>query len=151
MQANGRLVLVGRTAGHGFATRLLPDGQPDAAFAADTEVRALANATAVQVGDDGAVLVAGYRETDGTVLRLGSGGTLDPSFGDAGRTFIDIESFVPVGPVGRVVLQWPGRVGRYVSDGEIVVVHDPIADMPLVGPGVLLESPAVRPKAGMGA
>jgi uncharacterized delta-60 repeat protein len=93
-QADERLLVAGATAGHGFMSRLLPDGEPDGGWSPNAVANGLANATAVAVGGDGSIVVGGPNGTGGgSILRLGSSGVLDPSFGNAGRTVIDLERY----------------------------------------------------------
>ena len=63
-QSDGRLLVAGNEDEHGFARRLLANGQPDNTFAASAVSSALTDATALAVGADSRVVVAG-RGPDG--------------------------------------------------------------------------------------
>ncbi len=103
-QSDGRLLVAGIGADHGFATRLLVNGQIDPGFAAGAIASAMADATALAVGDDGSVVVAGHAAgVEGAlIMRLQANGELDSLFGQAGSTLIDLPS----------------------DDGSFPVVHD---------------------------
>ena len=49
---DGRLLIAGSAAGHGFAARMLANGQQDAGFSADAVSAAMTDATAVAAGGD---------------------------------------------------------------------------------------------------
>ena len=92
-QSDGRLLVAGNEDERGFARRLLVNGQPDNTFAASAVSSALKDATALAVGADGRVVVAG-RGPDGIpgalVVRMQADGQLDVLFGNAGQTWIDL-------------------------------------------------------------
>jgi len=96
-QANGSLVVAGATDAQGFAARVLADGQPDPGFDTSAVSSALTEATAVAVGQDDSVVVAGVGVSGATIMRLQATGELDALFGNAGATLIDL-------PVHRSVL-----------------------------------------------
>ena len=98
-QADGRLVVAGHTAGHGFAVRVLADGQPDPGFSAISVSDTLTNATAVATGADGTVAVAGLGVSGASIMRLQASGDLDVMFGNAGSTFIDLRYYQTTEPV----------------------------------------------------
>jgi uncharacterized delta-60 repeat protein len=91
-QADGSLVVAGRADEQGFAARILADGQPDAGFDASAVASALSEATAVAVGPDDSVVVAGIGVSGDSIMRLQATGELDVLFGNAGSTFIDLPS-----------------------------------------------------------
>jgi uncharacterized delta-60 repeat protein len=91
-QPDGGLLVAGKAAGQGFATRVLASGQHDAGFSAATVSAAMANATAVATGSDGSVVVAGTGVSGATIMRLQADGELDALFGRAGSTLIDFPS-----------------------------------------------------------
>jgi uncharacterized delta-60 repeat protein len=94
-QPDGRLMLAGETAGRGFATRLLASGEPDPGFAADAVADIMAEATAIAVGPDESIVVAGRGDAGvpgAVVVRLQAEGELDVLFGQAGSTWIDLPS-----------------------------------------------------------
>ena len=89
---DGRLLIAGNAAGHGFAARMLANGQQDAGFSADAVSAAMTDATAVAAGNDGSVVVAGAGVSGTTIMRLHADGELDALFGRAGSTVVDIRS-----------------------------------------------------------
>jgi len=89
---DGRLLIAGSAAGHGFAARTLASGQQDAGFSADAVSAAMTDATAVAAGNEGSVVVAGAGVSGTTIMRLHADGELDALFGRAGSTLIDIRS-----------------------------------------------------------
>ncbi len=93
-QPDGRLLIAGLGDDHGFATRLLANGQIDPGFAGGAIADAMSDATALAVGDDGSVVVAGHAAgVEGAlVMRLQASGELDTLFGQAGSTMIDLPS-----------------------------------------------------------
>ncbi|HEX9707038.1 MAG TPA: hypothetical protein VGA24_05300, partial [Steroidobacteraceae bacterium] len=90
--ADDRLLLTGNAGGQGFAASLLATGAPDPAFAPDAVAAAMTDATAIAAADDGKILVAGSGDEGSKVMRLLADGGLDPSFGNAGSTLIDLPS-----------------------------------------------------------
>lgn len=114
-QPDGKLVLAGSDAGQGFAARLLPSGQRDSALAANEVADAMVDATALGIGEDGSILVAGRGPagiTAALIMRLQADGELDALFGNGGSTWIDLPSSggtiplvhdVAVLPDGRVI------------------------------------------------
>lgn len=99
VQPDGRLLLAGSANGQGFAERLLPDGKPDPAFAADAVAPVFALATAVAADGNTAAVVAGVDDDGFSVMRLGADGSLDLSFGDAGVTSFDLRTDAQTYPV----------------------------------------------------
>jgi len=91
-QEDDRLVIAGVDGGQAFAVRLLASGAPDTSFSAPEITARVAEATAVAVADDGKVLVGGDGVSGATVMRLQASGQLDPLFGEAGATMIDLAS-----------------------------------------------------------
>ncbi len=132
IQADGTIVTAGYAAdassGPGLRkerfllTRHRPDGRLDETFGAGGIVTAafqgdLARARAVRLQQDGALVVAGFARHpakefgwDLAVARLLPDGSLDPSFGTAGRALVDVERTndlahaVALQPDGRIVL-----------------------------------------------
>ena len=110
-QPDGRLVVAGSAAGQGFAARLLADGQPDPDFSANAVSDAMSDATAVAVGDDGSIVVAGKGVSGASIMRLQINGELDALFGNAGSTLIDLPSESGTSPVVRdIIVRADGRV-----------------------------------------
>ena len=105
-----------------FVGRLLPNGTPDAGFAANALGRTVVYDTALQ--PDGKVVGVGYvRQPDGKhklqVFRLRPDGALDPTFGLGGLVLIsdgtdsyEIGQSVIVDPDGRIVVA--GRTRQVV-------------------------------------
>lgn len=89
---DGQLLIAGGAAGHGFAARILANGQQDAGFSADTVSAAMTEATAVAAGNEGSVVVAGTGVSGMTIMRLHEDGELDALFGRAGSTLFDVRS-----------------------------------------------------------
>jgi uncharacterized delta-60 repeat protein len=107
VQPDGKVITVGRTStatgGYDIAiTRHLRDGTLDPDFGSAGKVvtaiapgRGADDARAVLVEPDGRIVVAGYSDASGTdmdfmVVRYNADGTLDPTFGDAGKTVTNI-------------------------------------------------------------
>jgi uncharacterized delta-60 repeat protein len=101
LQANGRIVAVGVSAGAGdiAVARFLPDGAPDSTFDGDgrREVDLGGNETGqgVVVQQNGKIAVAGFTDVAGTtdmvVSRLLPDGALDGGFGVGGRRVVDFD------------------------------------------------------------
>jgi uncharacterized delta-60 repeat protein len=92
-QKDERLLLAGEGADGGFATRLLASGATDPSFAADVVPDLMAGATAIAVGADDSIVVAGRGEPGvpgAVIVRLQANGELDALFGQAGSTWIDL-------------------------------------------------------------
>jgi uncharacterized delta-60 repeat protein len=92
MHADERLVVVGRTAGRGFAARVLANGQPDVGFSDAVVADGLTEAMAVAVSADNEIAVAGESGNGAAIMRLQAGGELDVLFGRAGVTLIDLHT-----------------------------------------------------------
>ena len=133
IQANGRIVVVGRTVGRRYGkfalARYRPDGRLDPTFHGDGKVitnftRWDDSASDVAIRPDGkivAVGVAGYSwDTVATfaVVRYEPEGTLDGSFGDHGKLRTRFRARIPDDPVG-IVGAWATGVA-IVADGRIV-------------------------------
>jgi uncharacterized delta-60 repeat protein/LPXTG-motif cell wall-anchored protein len=125
IQADGKIVVAGESNSGGvpdFAVvRYNPDGTLDTAFDGDGKVttdigtNSFDSGNAVAVLADGKIIVAGYSLAGGTndfaVVRYNSDGSLDTSFGTAGKTITDIDSSsddygnaVVVQPSGKIVV-----------------------------------------------
>ncbi|HNP34271.1 MAG TPA: Calx-beta domain-containing protein [Woeseiaceae bacterium] len=98
-QQDELLLVAGRAENHGFAGRLLANGQPDPGFSAAAIRAAMSDATAIAVGDNGTVLVAGRGVSGASIMRLQASGELDAMFGKAGTTVIDLQSAYGGDPV----------------------------------------------------
>ena len=90
---DGRLIVAGIAGENGYVSRLLANGTPDPAFVADPTIALSMNeATSVATTGDGKVLVAGSGSEGVSIVRLQANGEPDASFGDGGRTWIELES-----------------------------------------------------------
>ena len=90
---DGRLIVAGRAGENGYVSRLLVNGASDPAFVADATIAlSMYEATSVAAADDGKVLVAGTGSEGVSIVRLQANGESDGSFGDGGRTWIELES-----------------------------------------------------------
>jgi uncharacterized delta-60 repeat protein len=124
---DGKLLVAGSAAGHGYATRLLANGAPDPAFLADPALAdAMAEATAIEAAAGGKVLVAGSGINGASIMRLQATGELDALFGDNGRTWIDLPTENGSGPVFRdIAVRADGSViaagGDYWADRGFLV------------------------------
>jgi uncharacterized delta-60 repeat protein len=84
----------------GFVVRLLADGQLDPDFAADAVMDSTTVATALAVGDDDSIYVSGIGDS-ASIMRMQASGEIDPQFGDAGRTIVDLSPVFSRRPVPR--------------------------------------------------
>ena len=92
-QDDGRLLVAGNAAGHGYAARLLANGARDPAFATDAALAdSMNDATSIAVASGGRILVAGSGAKGASIMRLQATGQLDAEFGNGGRTWIDLQS-----------------------------------------------------------
>jgi hypothetical protein len=111
MHADERLIVVGRTGGHGFATRVLADGRSDPGLSDAAVGDGLTDATSVAIGADGRIAVAGIGESGGAIMRLQGSGELDALFGNEGFTHIDFND----GGTGVVIHDM-----KILADGSVV-------------------------------
>ena len=118
-QRDGRVIVGGSRFGdsaQAFAARLLSTGAPDPLFRTDAATGALSDVTALAIGPDDSIALAG-RDKSGVpgalVVRLQADGLLDLVFGKNGSTTLDLESDREV---------WP-RVNdmQVLADGAIVM------------------------------
>ena len=130
LQPDGRIVVAGASDAGGsydmaVARLLAPEGTFDPSFGAGANGRSLANfggtdiANAVTLQPDGRIVVAGSSDAAGigdvAVARLLPGGRLDDSFGDGGKTLVDLGS----GDAARAVaLQPDGKILLAGSSGD---------------------------------
>jgi uncharacterized delta-60 repeat protein len=118
-QRDGRVVVAGSSFGDSpqvFAARLLSTGTVDPLFRADTATAGMSDVTALAVGADDSIALAG-RDKSGLpgalIVRLQADGMLDLVFGRNGFTTIGLESDSP---------QWPSVHDMQVQpDGAIVM------------------------------
>ena len=139
VQADGRVVVVGRSepftfaGGYkpsaAFAARFLVDGRPDPSFGTLGRVRlpelgdGFGYLTRVAPLPDGRLLVSGYgRDSDGPtapfVARLRSDGRLDPTFADGGVRVVDLPGD---GREETVILLAPLPDGTIMIGGGVLV------------------------------
>ncbi|MFO1330163.1 MAG: hypothetical protein U1F56_22635 [Rubrivivax sp.] len=143
VQADGKVVTVGTTAistGTVVAlTRHLRDGGLDPSFGNGgkviTQVGARGDsARAVAIQPDGRIVVAGWTDQTGTdanvlVLRYRGDGTLDPGFGDAGRTVLplgngtDRAHAVAIQDDGRIVVGGTTLSGTSTSGQDFALMR----------------------------
>ena len=92
-QADGKILVAGTSGDRGFALRLLETGELDTTFVADPVIAsAMEDVTAMGLREDGSVLVAGAGVQGASIAQLQANGELDPLFGSAGMTWIDLTS-----------------------------------------------------------
>ena len=110
-QPDGRLLVAGSAGGRGFAIRLTANGVRDSEFSADALADAMTHATAMAVGGDGSILVAGDSSgvTGAVIIRMLPSGEPDPLFGKAGTTWVDLAADFGSAPVVRDI--------RLLADG----------------------------------
>ena len=94
-QADGKLLVAGSEGGGAsrFAcSRTVFMTQP---FPADVVADAMTNATAMAVGGDGSILIAGDSSgiSGAVIVRLQASGELDTLFGNAGATWVDLPTY----------------------------------------------------------
>lgn len=85
----------------GFLTRLRADGSVDEGFSATGAVTVLRRVTALGVGGDAKLTLAGYEQSGlsgAVVMRLQADGTLDTMFGRQGTTVLDLSSELDAWP-----------------------------------------------------
>lgn len=124
-QADGKLVVassVSRTAGPGandvIVTRMNPDGSPDMGFGTGGAVTVQfgptsSNVNALLLQPDGKIVIGGNNlvvpgNTDFAFLRLNTNGTIDNSFGNAGRLTVTFNAGLE--SVNSMVLQPDGKI-----------------------------------------
>jgi uncharacterized delta-60 repeat protein len=135
-QADGSLLVAG-SAGpeQSFAGRLLANGAADPSFSAAAVEAGVTDATALAVGADGSIVVAGTRPSGlsgDVVMRLQANGMLDMVFGKAGSTVVDLPSELGTLPVIRKLLVRPD--GAVVAAGGDYDSYHPFV-VRLVGMG----------------
>lgn len=92
-QADGSLLVAGSAGDRGFVARLLASGARDPAFTADVAVAETVDAvSSIAAASGNGFLVAGSGVKGATLMRLQATGALDAGFGDAGRTWIDLDA-----------------------------------------------------------
>jgi uncharacterized delta-60 repeat protein len=119
LQRDGKLLLAGGTGGrgqlHAFVVRLLPNGTPDATFGQNgVALFDLPNgdyyeATQLEQGADGSILINGFNGNGLVLTRLTAAGVLDTHFGTQGffsmaSGYGDARSFVPQPDGGLLIV-----------------------------------------------
>ena len=108
MDATGRLLVGGRGVGagsgnsNGYVTRLLANGTQDPGFSAAPISAQFSEVTALTIGPTGSIFVAGRDRTGfsgATVVRMLADGALDPLYGRAGSSRIELKALRSSGPV----------------------------------------------------
>lgn len=105
LEPDGRLVVAGSAGGEkeaGFLARLRADGSVDEGISGTDAFGALRRVTALGVGGDAKLTLAGYDPSGlsgAVVMRLQADGTLDTMFGRQGTTVLDLASEVDAWPV----------------------------------------------------
>ena len=142
-QPDGRLLVAGSEGGRGFAIRLTANGVRDTEFSADAVADAMTHATAMAVGGDGSMLVAGDSSgvAGAVIVRLQASGEPDPRFGKAGTTWVDLPADFGSAPVVHDIklLADGGALlaGGDESAGASPFVVRLIGDDGRAGPGVV--------------
>ena len=131
LQADGKIVVAGRNGADFALARFNADGALDATFSSDglltTDFGGLDYGRSVTIQPDGQIVVAGYAHNgsdyDFAVCRYNADGTLDTSFGTAGKRTVDLGG----ADYGRAMaIQSDGRillVGTAGGDFAIVRLH----------------------------
>ena len=142
-QPDGRLLIAGNEGGRGFAVRLATDGRRDTSFSADAVAAAMTEATAMAVEGDGSILVAGGSGgvSGAMIVRLLASGELDPLFGNAGTTWVDLAADFGSAPVVRDIKLLPDG-GALLAGGDESAARTPfiarlVGDDGRAGPGVV--------------
>ena len=103
--SDGRLLVVGSSRNQGFVARHLARGGIDPGFSADAAIaKFMTVVTSVAIASDGKLLVAGWGPQGASIMRLLDTGGLDPAFGDAGQSWIDLNSKTASKPIVRDML-----------------------------------------------
>ncbi len=120
IQANGRIVVAGRTSGNFAVARYTAAGLPDTSFDGDgrlvTDFGGNDAATSISIQANDRLVVAGVANADFALARYGTNGVLDSSFSGDGKATVDFGGGADI--ANDVGLQ---------SNGAIVVVgtaHD---------------------------
>jgi uncharacterized delta-60 repeat protein len=118
VQPDGKIILAGNASISAMmvVTRLMPNGSPDTTFDGDGTATIDFGSTSdiaagVVLQPDGKIVVAGYSQSaeDVAVARLNANGSLDATFGTAGKATVDfgVATFgnaVALAPNGRIVV-----------------------------------------------
>lgn len=118
-QRDGRVIVGGSRNGdsvQAFAARLLSTGAADPLFRTDPATGALADVSALAIGVDDSIALAGHDKSGvpgALVVRLQADGLLDLVFGRRGSTTLDLETDTDVWPTVNDM--------QVLADGTIVV------------------------------
>ena len=144
VQDEDRLLVAGYRDSEGFAIRLLASGERDETFEASAVAESLREATALDVLEGGAIIVAGRgveaKAPGGLVMRLHANGALDTTFGNGGWTLIDLPSEYGKQATVRDITVRGGKVLVAGDDGGWPVrpfIARLLVDTGTDGPGVL--------------
>ncbi len=142
--ADDRLLVAGSANGQVFATRLLPNGVRDPNFSTTVVDDTMTSATALAVGANGSIFVAGnsHGVSGAAIMRLQADGELDLAFGNEGSTWIDLPSADGTFPsIKEVIVGSSGRVtaagGVYANGRLRPVVIRLVGDGGGGNPGIL--------------
>ena len=140
VQADGRIVVAGRSGSDFAVARYTAAGAPDPSFSGDgvqtTDFGADDAGAAVAIQADGRIVVAGQSGTNVAVARYTAAGVLDPSFSGDGRLTTDFGGFdggrdVAIGADGKIVVAGASdtsddgtpigdfALARYLGDGAL--------------------------------
>lgn len=95
LQDDGAIVLAGSNGGAAFASRLLGSGAQDPTFDGASVAAVMHDATALAVGRNGSIMVAGHDKTGlsgALVVRLQADGHLDTLYGKSGSAPVELDS-----------------------------------------------------------
>ena len=122
IQPDGKLVVVGAKSAGWLVRRFNADGSPDAAFdtAASAAIPNAGEARAVAIDPaTGGILVGGISASNGTILRLATGGTRDTTYGGGGTGIAVITGNDISGPGNPASVRVQGI--SLLPDGGILV------------------------------
>jgi len=124
--ADGRLLAVGTENGRAFAIRLLADGAVDPTFSSADIAETAGSLQKAVVDGNGRIVVVG-RGPDGVagvvVARLLNDGTLDPSFGNGGSTWVDVGGYASARDLASL------------AGNAILIAGAAVGEGPFAGPG----------------
>ena len=103
IDASGRLLVGGERGGvGGYVSRMLANGTKDPGFSAAPAAAQFTRVTALTVGPTGSIFVAGLDSigfSGATVVRMLADGSLDPLYGRAGASRIELKAPRSISPV----------------------------------------------------
>ena len=122
--ADGRLLAIGTENGRAFAVRLLAHGAVDPTFSSADIAGTAGSPQRALVDGKGRVVVAGRGPADAAgvvVARLLNDGTLDPSFGNGGITWVDVGGYASARDLAPLTDNAILIAGAAVGDGPFVI------------------------------